>query len=108
MIKNNTNTRKSRTKSKVKQRKKIVTNISFCFWNVWSFVFFFSFFRIMYGFLIIHEIALLEFKQALKNFLDLKIYWVFIKQFDQIKRKTKKIQKREKEIKRMGKNHKCR
>ena len=108
MIKNNTNTCKSRTKSKVKQRKKIVTTISFCFWNVWSFVFFFSFFRIMYGFLIIYEIVLLEFKQALKDFLDLKIYWVFIKQFDQIKRKTKKIQKREKEIKRMGKNHKCR
>ena len=108
MIKNNTNTCKSRTKSKVKQRKKIVTTISFCFCNVWSFVFFFSFFRIMYGFLIIYEIVLLEFKQALKDFLDLKIYWVFIKQFDQIKRKTKKIQKREKEIKRMGKNHKCR
>ena len=62
----------------------------------------------MYGFLIIYVIALLEFKQALKNFLDLKIYRVFIKQFDQIKRKTKKIQKREREIKRMGKNHKCR
>ena len=45
----------------------------------------------MYGFLIIYVIALLEFKQALKNFLDLKIYRVFIKQFDQIKRKTKKI-----------------
>ena len=65
------------------------------------------FFRIMYGFLIIHVITLLEFEQALKNFLDLKIYRVFIKQFDQIKGKAKKIQKREREIKRMGKNHKC-
>ena len=85
MIKKNTNTPKSRTRSNVKQRKKIVTNIRFCF--------FFFFLRIMYGFLIIHVIALLEFKQALKNFLDLKIYRVFIKQFDQIKRKTKKIKK---------------
>ena len=33
MIKNNTNTCKSRTKSKVKQRKKIVTTISFYFWS---------------------------------------------------------------------------
>ena len=50
----------------------------------------------MYGFLIIHVmITLLEFEQALKNFLDLKIYRVFIKQFDQIKRKTKKIHKKE-------------
>ena len=73
MIKNNTNT----PKSSVKQRKKIVINISFCFWSVQ-----FIFFRIMYGFLIIHVIAILEFKQALKNFLDLKIYRVFIKQFD--------------------------
>ena len=71
-------------------------------------MFFFFFLRIMYGFLIIHVITLLEFKQVLKNFLDLKIYRLFIKQFDQIKRKTKKIQKREREIKRMGKNHKCR
>ena len=63
----------------------------------------------MYDFLIIiiHVIALLEFEQALKNFLDLKIYRVFIKQFDLIKRKTKKIQKREREIKKMGKNRKC-
>ena len=61
----------------------------------------------MYDFLIIHVIALLEFEQTLKNFLDLKIYRVFIKQFDLIKRKTKKIQKREREIKKMGKNRKC-
>ena len=58
-------------------------------------------FRIMYGFLIIHVIALLEFKQALKNFLDLKVYRAFIKQFDQTKRKTKKIQKREREWERI-------
>ena len=77
MIKKNTNIPKSRTRSNVKQRKKIVTNISFCLRSVWLF-----FFRIMYGFLIIHVIALLEFEQALKNFLDLKIYRVFIKQFD--------------------------
>ena len=32
------------------------------------------FFRIMYDFLIIHVITLLEFEQALKNFLNLKIY----------------------------------
>ena len=70
------------------------------------FFFFFFFLRIMYGFLIIHVmITLLEFEQALKNFLDMKIYRVFIKQFDQIKRKTKKIHKKEREIKRMGKNH---
>ena len=68
MIKKNTNIPKSRTRSNVKQRKKIVTNISFCLRSVWLF-----FFRIMYGFLIIHVIALLEFEQALKNFLDLKI-----------------------------------
>ena len=76
MIKNNTNTPKSRTRSNVKQRKKIVTNISFCFQSIWLF------FRIMYGFLIIHVIVLLEFEQALKSVLDLKIYRVFIKQFD--------------------------
>ena len=57
----------------------------------------------MYGFLIIHEIALLEFKQALKNFLDLKIYRVFIKQFDQIKRKTKKNIEERKRDKENGK-----
>ena len=77
MIKKNTNTPKSRTRSNVKQRKKIVTSIIFCFKSVWLF-----FFRIMYDFLIIHVITLLEFEQALKNFLDLKIYRVFIKQFD--------------------------
>ena len=77
MIKKNTNSPKSRTRSNVKQRKKIVTNISFCFRSVWLF-----FFRIMYGFLIIHVITFLEFEQVVKNFLDLKIYRVFIKQFD--------------------------
>ena len=45
----------------------------------------------MYGFLIIHMVALLEFEQALKDFLNLEIYKVFIKIFDQLKRKTKKI-----------------
>ena len=57
----------------------------------------------MYGFLIIHVISLLEFKQALKNFLDLKIYRVFIKQFDQIKRKTKKNIEERKRDKENGK-----
>ena len=65
----------------------------FCF--IYLFIYFI--FRIMYGFLIRHVIALLEFKKALKNFLDLKIYRIFIKQFDQIKRKSKKIQKRERD-----------
>ena len=60
-------------------------------------LFIYFIFRIMYGFLIRHVIALLEFKKALKNFLDLKIYRIFIKQFDQIKRKSKKIQKRERD-----------
>ena len=37
MIKKNTNTPKSRTRSNVKQRKKIVTSIIFCFKSVWLF-----------------------------------------------------------------------
>ena len=56
----------------------------------------------MYDFLIINMVTLLEFEQALKNFLDLEIY-KFIKLFDQTKRKTKKIWKREREIRRMRK-----
>ena len=42
MIKKNTNTPKSRTRSNVKQRKKMVTNIIFYFWSVWFFFFFFN------------------------------------------------------------------
>ena len=61
----------------MKLRKKIVTNLSFLL--------------LKYGFLIVHVVTLLEFEQALKYFLDLEIYRVFIKLFDQIKRKTEKI-----------------
>ena len=45
----------------------------------------------VYGFLLIHVVTLLEFEQVLKDFLDLKIYRLFIKLFDQIKKQTKKI-----------------
>jgi len=44
----------------------------------------------MYNFLIIHVVSLLELEQALKEFLDLGIYRVFIKLLDQIESKTKK------------------
>ena len=63
--------------SKCEIKKKIVTNISFFFWSVWL--------------LIIYVAAFLEFKQELKDFLDLKIYRAFIKLLGQMKRKTKKI-----------------
>ena len=46
---------------------------------------------------------LLEFEQVIKDFLDLEIYRYLIKLLDQTKRKTKKIYKREREIRRMRK-----
>ena len=40
-------------------------------------------------------VTLLEFEQTPKDFLDLKIYRVFIKPFNQIKEKKKKKRERE-------------
>ena len=49
----------------------------------------------MYDSLITHVVTLLEFEQTPKDFLDLKIYRVFIKPFNQIKEKKKKREREE-------------
>ena len=83
MIKDNSNTPRSKIGSKCETKKKS---------NWYNFFFSFE----VYEFLTTHMVTLLELEQAPKDFLDFEIYKVLIKLLDQTKRKTKK-HRREKE-----------